>query len=289
MPAPIDYAHQLAKRLADVRKSGKVKFLRPDGKTQVTLEYEDDVPVRVDAIVVSSQHDEAVKYKQLRDAIVELVIEQVIPKKLIDRNTKFHVNPTGRFVVGGPMGDCGLTGRKIIVDTYGGMGRHGGGAFSGKDPSKVDRSACYYARYIAKNVVAAKIARRCEVQIAYAIGVAQPVGVHVNTFGTGKVEDATLEKYIMENFDMRPKALIDELGLLAPQYRPTAAYGHFGRKDFAWEKTARAAKIADDLLKSSPKGARVETNGNGNGAKKGDKGADKGKKKTKAKGFTAEA
>jgi S-adenosylmethionine synthetase len=289
MPAPIDYAHQLAKRLADVRKSGKVKFLRPDGKTQVTLEYEDDVPVRVDAIVVSSQHDEAVKYKQLRDAIVELVIEQVIPKKLIDRNTKFHVNPTGRFVVGGPMGDCGLTGRKIIVDTYGGMGRHGGGAFSGKDPSKVDRSACYYARYIAKNVVAAKVARRCEVQIAYAIGVAQPVGVHVNTFGTGRVEDTTLEKYIMENFDMRPKALIDELGLLAPQYRPTAAYGHFGRKEFAWEKTARAAKIADDLLKSSPKGTRVETNGNGNGAKKGDKGADKGKKKTKAKGFTAEA
>jgi S-adenosylmethionine synthetase len=248
MPAPIDYAHQLARQLAQIRKSKKVDFLRPDGKTQVTLEYEGHTPVRVDAIVVSSQHSPDVKYKTLRDAIVSLVIEKVIPKKLIDKNTKFHVNPTGRFVVGGPQGDCGLTGRKIIVDTYGGMGRHGGGAFSGKDPSKVDRSACYYARYVAKNVVAAKLASRCELQVAYAIGVAQPVGVHVNTFGTGKVSDDKLEKYILDHFDMRPKALIDELDLLRPIYKPTAAYGHFGRSEFAWEKTDRAAEMADDLL-----------------------------------------
>ncbi|HEX7603437.1 MAG TPA: methionine adenosyltransferase, partial [Polyangiaceae bacterium] len=254
MPAPIDYAHQLAKQLAAIRKSKKVDFLRPDGKTQVTLEYEGDTPVRVDAIVVSSQHSEDVKYKTLREAIVDLVIEKVIPKKLIDKNTKFHVNPTGRFVIGGPQGDCGLTGRKIIVDTYGGMGRHGGGAFSGKDPSKVDRSACYYARFIAKNVVASKVASRCEVQIAYAIGVAQPVGVHVNTFGTGKVSDDVLEKYILAHFDMRPKALIDELGLLAPIYRATSAYGHFGRSEFPWEKTHRAEQVAADLLGGKSKG-----------------------------------
>ena len=247
MPAPIDYAHSLARQLAAIRKSKKVDFLRPDGKTQVTLEYDGTTPVRVDAIVVSTQHSPDVKYKTLREAIVDLVIEKVIPKKLIDKNTKYHVNPTGRFVIGGPQGDCGLTGRKIIVDSYGGMGRHGGGAFSGKDPSKVDRSACYYARFIAKNVVASKIASRCEVQIAYAIGVAQPVGVHVNTFGTGSVSDEKLEKYIMDKFDMRPKALIDELGLLAPIYKATAAYGHFGRSEFPWEKTHRAAKIASDL------------------------------------------
>ncbi len=292
MPAPIDYAHQLAKRLAEVRKSGKAKFLRPDGKTQVTLEYENDVPVRVDAIVVSSQHDEAVKYKTLRDSIISDVIEHVIPKRLIDKQTKFHVNPTGRFVVGGPMGDCGLTGRKIIVDTYGGMGRHGGGAFSGKDPSKVDRSACYYARFIAKNVVAAKLARRCEVQIAYAIGVAQPVGVHVNTFGTGIVADTILEKYIMSNFDMRPKALIDELGLLAPIYRNTAAYGHFGRKEFAWEKTTRAAKMADDLIKKAGKGTPVvskATSKNGNGTNGHAKKDSNKKSKGRAKGFSAHA
>ena len=301
MPAPIDYAHQLALQLSAIRKQNKVSFLRPDGKTQVTLEYENDVPVRVDAIVVSTQHDESVKYKTLRDAIVELVIDKVMPKKLIDKNTKLHVNPTGRFVVGGPQGDCGLTGRKIIVDTYGGMGRHGGGAFSGKDPSKVDRSACYYARFIAKNVVASGVAKRCEVQIAYAIGVARPVGVHVNTFGTGKISDERLEKYILEHFDMRPKALIDELGLLAPQYRATAAYGHFGRSEFAWEKTNRAARIADDLLGGKAKGKPVAaaTNGHANGvnghavkadkkAKKADK-ADKGDKKKakKAKGKNA--
>jgi S-adenosylmethionine synthetase len=257
MPAPIQYAHTLARQLSAIRKKKLVDFLRPDGKTQITLEYENDVPVRIDAIVVSTQHDEKVKYKQLREAIVELVIDKALPKRLIDKNTKIHVNPTGRFVIGGPQGDCGLTGRKIIVDSYGGMGRHGGGAFSGKDPSKVDRSACYYARFVAKNVVASGAAKRCEVQVAYAIGVAKPVGVHVNTFGTGVVADDVLEKYILQNFDMRPKALIDELGLLAPIYKATAAYGHFGRPEFSWEKTTRAAKIADDLL---PKGKR-STNG----------------------------
>jgi S-adenosylmethionine synthetase len=266
MPAPIQYAHTLARQLAAVRKKKLVDFLRPDGKTQVTLEYENDVPVRIDAVVVSTQHDEKVKYKQLREAVVELVIEKALPKRLFDNKTKVHVNPTGRFVIGGPQGDCGLTGRKIIVDTYGGMGRHGGGAFSGKDPSKVDRSACYYARYIAKNVVASGVAKRCEVQIAYAIGVAQPVGVHVNTFGTGQVSDEVLEKYLQSTFDMRPKALIEQLNLLAPIYKPTAAYGHFGRNEFSWEKTDRAAKIADDLLRATTKS---RTNGSGDGAKKG--------------------
>jgi S-adenosylmethionine synthetase len=265
MPAPIDYAHKLARQLAAVRHAKKVDFLRPDGKTQVTLEYENDVPVRIDAIVVSTQHSEDVKYKTLREAMMELVVLKTLPKKLIDKNTKFHINPTGRFVVGGPMGDCGLTGRKIIVDTYGGMGRHGGGAFSGKDPSKVDRSACYYARYVAKNVVAAGLAKRCEVQVAYAIGVAKPVGVHVNTFGTGKVADEKLEKYILEHFDMRPKALIDELNLLRPGYEATAAYGHFGRDEFTWEKTARAAKMADDLLRG--KGKTNGMNGHSKGKK----------------------
>ncbi|MBN9163930.1 MAG: methionine adenosyltransferase [Myxococcales bacterium 68-20] len=296
MPAPIDYAHQLARQLAAIRKSKKVDFLRPDGKTQVTLEYENDVPVRIDAIVVSTQHNEEVKQKTLREAVLDLVIDKVIPKKLLDKNTKFHVNPTGRFVIGGPQGDCGLTGRKIIVDTYGGMGRHGGGAFSGKDPTKVDRSACYYARYIAKNVVAAGLAKRCEVQIAYAIGVAKPVGVHVNTFGTGKISDEKLEKYILENFDMRPKALIDELGLLAPQYLATAGYGHFGRSQFSWEKTHRAAQLAADLLGGKPSGKKVDTkkahaNGNGtNGALNGHaakdagKGEKKGEKKASKKG-----
>jgi S-adenosylmethionine synthetase len=278
MPAPIDYAHQLARQLAAIRKSSKVDFLRPDGKTQVTLEYEGDEPVRADAIVVSTQHNESVKYKTLREAIVELVIEKVIPKKLIDKNTKFHVNPTGRFVIGGPMGDCGLTGRKIIVDTYGGMGRHGGGAFSGKDPSKVDRSACYYARFVAKNVVAAGIAKRCEVQVAYAIGVAQPVGVHVNTFGTGKVSDEKLAKYILDHFDMRPKALIDELGLMAPIYKATAAYGHFGRSEFSWEKTNRAAVMAADLLGGKPKGKVVAADNGASDKKKDKKDKKKGKK-----------
>jgi S-adenosylmethionine synthetase len=286
MPAPIQYAHHLAKQLAKVRKDRKVDFLRPDGKTQVTLEYVDNVPVRIDAIVVSTQHSDDVKYKTLREAIVELVIEKTIPKKLIDKNTKFHVNPTGRFVVGGPQGDCGLTGRKIIVDTYGGMGRHGGGAFSGKDPSKVDRSACYYARYVAKNIVAAKLAKRCEVQVAYAIGVAQPVGVRVDTFGTGVVADEALEKYVMKNFDMRPKALIDELGLLKPQYKATAAYGHFGRPEFSWEKTHRAAKMADELVKGSARATNGHTNGT-NGSNGHAKVAKKPAKKPK--GIGAEA
>ncbi|HEY8088300.1 MAG TPA: methionine adenosyltransferase [Polyangiaceae bacterium] len=271
MPAPIQYAHTLARQLATVRKKkiGGVDFLRPDGKTQITLEYENDVPVRIDAVVVSTQHDERVKYKQLREAMVDLVIDKALPKKLIDAKTKIHVNPTGRFVIGGPQGDCGLTGRKIIVDTYGGMGRHGGGAFSGKDPSKVDRSACYFARYIAKNVVASGVARRCEVQVAYAIGVAQPVGVRVDTFGTGKVSDEALEKYILQAFDMRPKALIETLDLLRPIYKPTAAYGHFGRSEFPWEKTDRAARMADDLLRGKTS-AKTAGNGhsNGNGHKK---------------------
>jgi S-adenosylmethionine synthetase len=293
MPAPIQYAHHLARRLTQIRKDGKVDFLRPDGKTQVTLEYDGDVPVRIDAVVVSSQHDEDVKYKTLREAIVELVIEKVLPKRLIDKETKFHVNPTGRFVVGGPQGDCGLTGRKIIVDTYGGMGRHGGGAFSGKDPSKVDRSACYYARFVAKNVVAAGIARRCEVQLAYAIGVAQPVGVHVNTFGTGLVSDEKLERYLHQSFDMRPKAIIDELGLLAPIYRATAAYGHFGRSEFSWESTSRAAKIADDLLASKAAkhhvGAELNGFSNGDAAKKNGKKDKKKHKKKNRKALVAEA
>ncbi len=246
MPAPIQYAHRLAQQLTAVRKSKELPFLRPDGKTQVTLEYENDKPVRIDAIVVSSQHSEDVSMETLREAIIDAVVKKVIPAHLVDAQTKFHINPTGRFVIGGPMGDCGLTGRKIIVDSYGGMGRHGGGAFSGKDPSKVDRSACYYARFIAKNVVAAGFAQRCEVQIAYAIGVARPVGVHVNSFGTGTVSDERLEQAIMRNFDMRPKALIEELQLLAPIYKPTAAYGHFGRPEFPWEKTSKV-----DALKAS--------------------------------------
>jgi S-adenosylmethionine synthetase len=287
MPAPIHYAHVLARQLAAVRKKkiGGVDFLRPDGKTQITLEYENDVPVRIDAVVVSTQHDERVKYKQLREAMVDLVIEKALPKKLMDSKTKIHVNPTGRFVIGGPQGDCGLTGRKIIVDTYGGMGRHGGGAFSGKDPSKVDRSACYYARYIAKNVVASGVAKRCEVQIAYAIGVAQPVGVRVDTFGTGKVSDESLEKYILASFDMRPKALIDTLGLLKPIYQPTAAYGHFGRTEFPWEKTDRAAKMADDLVRGK---TASKSNGNGHGNGNGHKKPAPAKKPTK-KTFIAEA
>jgi S-adenosylmethionine synthetase len=285
MPMPIALSHQLAKKLADLRKSKKLPWLRPDGKTQVTIEYDGDVPVRAAAIVVSTQHAEDVKHKEINEAIREQLIAKVVPSKLVDKATKIYVNPTGRFVIGGPHGDAGLTGRKIIVDTYGGMGRHGGGAFSGKDPSKVDRSACYYARYVAKNIVAAKLAAKCEVQLAYAIGVAQPVGVFVNTFGTGRISEEVLERYVLQNFDMRPKALIEELNLLAPQYYQTAAYGHFGRAELNWEKTTRAKKMADDLSKPSAVAAR---NGNGNGHKNGTvvslgkalsgKGASKGKK-----------
>jgi S-adenosylmethionine synthetase len=251
MPAPISYAHKLAKKLTDVRKKGKLPFLRPDGKTQVTVEYDENQKVaRIDAVVVSSQHSEDVKHKTLKEAVIEEVVKATIPSRLIDAKTKFWINPTGRFVLGGPFADAGLTGRKIIVDSYGGMGRHGGGAFSGKDPSKVDRSACYYARYVAKNIVAAKLASRCEVQVAYAIGVAKPVGVYVTTFGTGVVEDAKIAKVVSSLFDFRPRALIEELDLLRPLYRPTAAYGHFGRteKTFTWESTARAQELADALL-----------------------------------------
>src|SRR6266436_1137045 len=251
MPFPIQMAHGLVKYLAKIRKGGEAYFLRPDSKSQVTVEYRNGRPVKVQSVVISTQHSPEVDYSKLKETIIDGVIRAVIPVDYLDKNTVYHVNPTGRFVVGGPQGDCGLTGRKIIVDTYGGMGRHGGGAFSGKDPSKVDRSACYYARFVAKNVVAAGLAKRCEVQIAYAIGVAQPVGVHVTTYGTGKVSDETLERYILKNFDMRPKALIEELDLLRPGYKRTAAYGHFGRPEFNWEKTGRAAKLADDLSKPS--------------------------------------
>jgi S-adenosylmethionine synthetase len=255
MPAPIMYAHQLSKQLAAVRKKGAVDFLRPDGKSQVTVEYENDVPKRIETVVVSTQHGPEVKHKALKEAVMELVIKKALPKHLLDSKTKYFVNPTGRFVVGGPCGDAGLTGRKIIVDTYGGMGRHGGGAFSGKDPSKVDRSACYYARFVAKNIVAAGLAKKCEVQVAYAIGVAQPMGVYVQTFGTGKIPDEQLAAYVMKNFDMRPRALIEELDLLRPIYQPTSSYGHFGRSEFAWEKTDRSKKLAADLLGGSPKSA----------------------------------
>ena len=253
MPAPIMYAHQLSKQLAAIRKKGTVDFLRPDGKSQVTVEYENDVPKRIETVVVSTQHGPEVKHKALKEAVMELVIKKALPKHLLDNKTKYFVNPTGRFVVGGPCGDAGLTGRKIIVDTYGGMGRHGGGAFSGKDPSKVDRSACYYARFVAKNIVAAGLAKRCEVQVAYAIGVAQPMGVYVQTFGTGKIDDDALAAYVMKNFDMRPRALIEELDLLRPIYQPTSSYGHFGRSEFSWEKTDRSKKLAADLLGSSAK------------------------------------
>jgi len=238
----------LAKRLADVRKKKIVEFLRPDGKSQVTVRYDDQHRiVGIDTVVVSTQHSESVKYKTLKDFVMEEVIAPVLPARLVSNKTKYFINPTGRFVVGGPMGDSGLTGRKIIVDTYGGMGRHGGGAFSGKDPSKVDRSACYYARYIAKNVVAAKLARRCEVQLAYAIGVAKPVSLLVETFGTGTLPDDRLSQLVSENFDARPGALIQELNLRRPIFRKTAAYGHFGRTDseFTWERTNKAAALRD--------------------------------------------
>jgi S-adenosylmethionine synthetase len=246
MPLPIMLAHKLSKRLADVRKKGTVDFFRPDGKSQVTVRYDENYRVLgVDTIVVSTQHSEAVSYKKLKEAVMEEVIAPVVSKKLLGPKTKYFINPTGRFVVGGPMGDSGLTGRKIIVDTYGGMGRHGGGAFSGKDPSKVDRSACYYARYIAKNIVAAKLARRCEVQLAYAIGVAKPVSLLVETFGTGTLSNERLAQIVSETFDARPGALIQELNLRRPIFRNTAAYGHFGRseKEFTWERTNKASEL----------------------------------------------
>ena len=256
MPMPIQLAHRLTQRLSEVRKSKKVNFLRPDGKSQVTVEYRDGKPYRVDCVVISTQHSDAVSNEDLRKAIIEHVIKPIIPSYMLDANTKFHINPTGRFVIGGPMGDAGLTGRKIIVDTYGGYSRHGGGAFSGKDPSKVDRSACYMARYIAKNIVAAGLAKRAEVQLAYAIGVAEPVSVMVETFGTAVIPEATITELVRQNFSLTPKAIIETLDLRRPVYKPTAAFGHFGRKGegFSWEKTDRA----DALRKAAGLGAPVE-------------------------------
>ena len=248
MPMPITLAHRLTQRLAEVRKSGQLDWLRPDGKSQVTVEYDKNYrPVRVDAVVVSTQHSELVDNKKIRAEVLQHVIQAVIPPKMLDADTKYHINPTGRFVVGGPMGDTGLTGRKIIVDTYGGMGRHGGGCFSGKDPTKVDRSACYMARYIAKNIVAARLADRCEVQIAYAIGVAEPVSVMVDTFGTGKVTESRLVELVRKNFQLTPKGIIESLKLRRPIYKKTAAYGHFGRKDpdFTWEAADKASALAE--------------------------------------------
>lgn len=245
MPAPISYAHAVCRKLAEVRKSGEVKYLRPDGKAQVTVEYKDCKVARVDAVVLSTQHNPDVTHAQITEDMIEKVIKKVIPANLIDANTKFYVNPTGRFVVGGPQGDAGLTGRKIIVDTYGGMAAHGGGAFSGKDPTKVDRSGAYMGRYVAKNIVAAGLADRLEIQIAYAIGVARPMSVHVNTFGTGKVSPEKIEEVIRKVFDLRPGAIIKNLGLRRPIYRKTAAYGHFGRTDveLPWEKTDKVEQI----------------------------------------------
>jgi len=238
MPMPIYLAHKLTRRLTEVRKTGVLNYLRPDGKSQVTVEYVDDKPVRVDTVVISSQHAPQIEHDQIVKDIIENVIKAVIPAELLDEKTKYFINPTGRFVIGGPMGDSGLTGRKIIVDTYGGYARHGGGAFSGKDPTKVDRSACYAARHVAKNIVASGAADKCEIQLAYAIGVAQPVSVLVNTFGTGKVDDNVLEDIVMKNFDLTPKGIINRFDLRRPIYKQTAAYGHFGRNDLdlPWEK-----------------------------------------------------
>ena len=254
MPTPISLAHKLTMRLSEVRKNGALPYLRPDGKSQVTVEYgPDHKPIRVDAVVISTQHAETIDNKTLRQDILKHVIQAAIPEKLLDADTKYHINPTGRFVVGGPMGDTGLTGRKIIVDSYGGMGRHGGGAFSGKDPTKVDRSACYMCRYIAKNLVAAGLADRCEVQLAYAIGVAEPVSVLVDTFGTGKLDEKTLERLVRENFQLTPKGIIESLKLRRPIYKKTAAYGHFGRNDpdFTWEATDKAAKLRETAQSKS--------------------------------------
>ncbi len=256
LPTPISLAHKLSQKLTEVRKSGLLNYLRPDGKSQVTVEYDKDQnPIRVDAVVISTQHSETISTEELRADILKYVIQATVPANLLDADTKYHINPTGRFVIGGPMGDTGLTGRKIIVDTYGGMGRHGGGAFSGKDPTKVDRSAAYMARYIAKNIVAAGLAKRCEVQLAYAIGVADPVSVLVETFGTGAADSATLQKLVRENFSLTPKGIIESLNLRRPIYRKTAAYGHFGRADadFTWEATDKAQALREAAgLKGQP-------------------------------------
>ncbi len=246
MPAPIMFSHKLVRRQAEIRKSGKLDWLRPDAKSQVTFVYENGQPVGIDAVVLSTQHADTISTPDLREAVMEEIIKPVLPEKWITADTKFHINPTGRFVIGGPVGDCGLTGRKIIVDTYGGMARHGGGAFSGKDPSKVDRSAAYAGRYVAKNIVAAGLADKCEIQVSYAIGVVEPTSISVNTFGTGKVADEVITQLVREHFDLRPYGLIEMLDLERPIYLPTAAYGHFGNNAYPWEKTDKA-----DLLKAA--------------------------------------
>ncbi len=245
MPAPIYYSHRLVERQAELRKHGTLPWLRPDAKSQITLRYEDGKPVAIDAVVLSTQHDEHISQGDIRDAVMDLIIKEVLPEKWLHADTRFHINPTGQFIIGGPVGDCGLTGRKIIVDTYGGAARHGGGAFSGKDPSKVDRSAAYAGRYVAKNIVAAGLAERCEIQVSYAIGVAEPTSISVNTFGTGQVSDQLLSELVREHFELRPKGLVEMLNLKRPIYRQTAAYGHFGREldDFTWEKTDKAEAL----------------------------------------------
>ncbi len=247
MPAPITYAHKLVKRQAEIRKNGTLPWLRPDAKSQVTFQYEDDKPVGIDAVVLSTQHNPEISLDSLREAVMDEIIKPVLPADLLNKDTKFFINPTGNFVIGGPVGDCGLTGRKIIVDTYGGMARHGGGAFSGKDPSKVDRSAAYAGRYVAKNIVAAGLADKCEIQVSYAIGVAEPTSISVQTFGTGKIDDARIIELVREHFDLKPKGLIQMLDLLRPIYSDTAAYGHFGREEpnFTWEKTDKASALKD--------------------------------------------
>ena len=249
MPMPISLAHRLMRRQAEVRRSGRLPWLRPDAKSQVTVRYEDGKATGIDAVVLSTQHSPEIEYKRLKEAVIEEIIKPVLPPAWLNENTKYHVNPTGRFVIGGPVGDCGLTGRKIIVDTYGGMARHGGGAFSGKDPSKVDRSAAYAGRYVAKNIVAAGLAERCEIQVAYAIGIAQPISIHVETFGTGRLSDEKIAELVRQHFDLRPRAIIKQLDLLRPIYLPTAAYGHFGRSEptFTWERTDKAAVLREAL------------------------------------------
>lgn len=250
MPAPIFYAHELVKRQAELRKEDILAWLRPDAKSQITFRYVDDKPVGINAVVLSTQHHPDISHSNLVEAVIEQIIKPTLPEEWIDKNTKFYVNPTGRFVIGGPLGDCGLTGRKIIVDTYGGMARHGGGCFSGKDPSKVDRSAAYAARYVAKNIVAAGIADRCEIQVSYAIGIAEPISIYVDTFGTGKISDHAIIKLVREHFDLRPYGIVKMLDLLNPIYRQTASYGHFGREDInvSWEKTDKA-----DILRKEAK------------------------------------
>ncbi|MGB1496782.1 methionine adenosyltransferase [Alloalcanivorax venustensis] len=243
MPAPIYFSHRLVERQAELRKNGRLGWLRPDAKSQVTLRYENGKPVAVDAVVLSTQHSPDIKLADLREAVMEEIVKPVLPSEWLHGDTQYHINPTGNFVIGGPMGDCGLTGRKIIVDTYGGMARHGGGAFSGKDPSKVDRSAAYAGRYVAKNIVAAGLADKCEIQISYAIGVAEPTSISVNTFGTGKLDDNRIAALVREHFDLRPRGIIEMLDLRRPIYRPTASYGHFGREGFSWENTDKAAAL----------------------------------------------